>query len=103
MDIKIIKSPTRGTIEMLNRRRAGGASAEPSSDYDTVGLVQGKLIEMVVAADVAEKAANVCVEEIRGICPQHFVLLAVFGDTASVEAALKAIRDTVSNSNYENG
>ena len=66
---------------------------QESKQYDTIGLVQGKLIDMVAAADLAEKAANVEVEEIRGVCPQHFVLLALYGDTASVEAAIKAIQD----------
>jgi len=93
MDIRIIKSPTAGTIEMLNRRRSLVTSNMELKQYDTIGLIQGKLIDMVAAADLVEKAANVNVEEIRGVCPQHFALLAVYGDTASVEAAIKAIRD----------
>lgn len=92
MDTSIIKSPTAGTIEMLNRRRSLSKPLDEYGRYDTIGLVQGKLIEMVTAADIAEKAANVFVEEIRGLCPQHFSLLAIFGDTASVEAAIKAVR-----------
>lgn len=91
VDIKIIKSPAAGAIEMLNRRRSLLKPAGVEIAFDTIGLVQGKLIDMVVAADIAEKAANVHVEEIRGICPQHFVLLALYGDTSSVEAALKSI------------
>ena len=96
MNIRIIKSPTIGTINMLNRRMAGDTLKEFPSKYDAIGLIQGKLIDMVVAADIAEKAADVYIEEIRGICPQHFVLLAVFGDTSSVEAALKAIKEELS-------
>jgi microcompartment protein CcmL/EutN len=46
---------------------------------------------MFVAADIAEKAANVKVEEIRGICPQHFTMIAIFGDTASVDEAINDI------------
>lgn len=92
MDTSIIKSPTSGTIEMLNRRRSLSQPLEEYGNYDTIGLVQGKLIEMVTAADVAEKAANVFVEEIRGLCPQHFSMLAIFGDTSSVEVAIKAVR-----------
>lgn len=91
MDTSIIKSPTSGTIEMLNRRRALAKPIKEYDYYDTIGLIQGKLIEMVTAADVAEKAANVYVEEIRGLCPQHFSMLAIFGDTSSVEAAVKAV------------
>ena len=58
---------------------------------DAIGLVQGRMIEMICAADVAEKAVGVTVEDIRGNCPQNMILLAVFGDTASVEAALDEI------------
>ena len=47
---------------------------------------------MVVAADIAEKAVGVTVEDIRGSCPQNMILLAIFGDTASVEAALAQIK-----------
>lgn len=95
VDIKIIKSPAAGAVEMLNRRRPLLKPAKDKITFDTIGLVQGKLIDMVVAADIAEKAASVHVEEIRGVCPQHFVLLALYGDTSSVEAALKAIGDSL--------
>ena len=57
-----------------------------------IGLVQGKLIEMIYAADIAEKAVGVTVEDIKGSCPQHMILLAIFGDTASVEAAINEIK-----------
>lgn len=96
MDIKIIKSPGKGTVDMLNRRRSVAQHTEYPQNYDAIGLVQGKLIEMVVAADLAEKTADVYVEEIRGLCPQHFTLLALYGDTASVEAAIKAIKEELS-------
>ena len=50
------------------------------------------MIEMICAADTAEKAVGVTVEDIRGSCPQNMILLAIFGDTASVEAAMDEIR-----------
>jgi len=90
MDIEIIKSPSDGVVEMLQRRSSSKNFFE-NKVWDTVGLVQGKLSEMLVAADIAEKTANVRVEEIRGICPQHFTMIAVFGDTASVSEALNSI------------
>jgi hypothetical protein len=37
----------------------------------------------------------VIVEEIRGICPQHMTMIAIFGDTASVETALRAIIERI--------
>lgn len=50
---------------------------------------------MIAAADIAEKAAGVTVEDIRGNCPQNMVLLAIFGDTASVKAAIEKIKESL--------
>jgi hypothetical protein len=91
MDFRIIKTPTQGTIDILMRRRAA-PNSDPPPCASAVGLVQGRMIEMVCAADVAEKAVGVTVEDIRGSCPQNMVLLAIFGDTASVEDAIAKIR-----------
>ncbi|TGE39486.1 BMC domain-containing protein [Desulfosporosinus fructosivorans] len=91
MDYRIIKSPSSGTVDILFRRK-GSASSIPLENYDAVGLVQGKLIDMVFAADIAEKAAGVVVEDIKGHCPQNLIMIAIFGDTASVEAAIQEIQ-----------
>lgn len=95
MDIRIIKSPSRGTINILMRRKGTAASVKPPC-MDAVGLVQGKMIEMVCAADIAEKAVGVTVEEIKGSCPQNMILLAIFGDTSSVESALREVKEKLS-------
>lgn len=91
MNYRIIKSPSSGTVDILFRRK-GSASTIPLANYDAVGLVQGKLIDMVFAADIAEKAAGVVVEDIKGHCPQNLIMIAIFGDTASVEAAIQEIQ-----------
>ncbi len=91
MEYRIIKSPSQGTIDILNRRKGSGTSSS-IGPVDAVGLVQGRIIEMVCAADVAEKAVGVTVEDIRGSCPQNMIMLAIFGDTASVEAAMDEIK-----------
>ena len=91
MEYRIIKSPTQGTIDILCRRKGSGPS-KPIGQADAIGLIQGRMIEMVCAADVAEKAVGVTVEDIRGSCPQNMILLAIFGDTASGEAAMDEIR-----------
>lgn len=91
MEYRIIKSPSKGTVDILFRRK-GSASTIPLENYDAVGLVQGKLIDMVFAADIAEKAAGVVVEDIKGQCPQNLIMIAIFGDTASVEAAIQEIQ-----------
>ncbi|AET70791.1 BMC domain-containing protein [Desulfosporosinus orientis DSM 765] len=91
MEYRIIKSPSRGTLDILFRRK-GSPSSVTIEDYDAVGLVQGRLIDMVFAADIAEKGAGVVVEDIKGHCPQNLIMIAIFGDTASVEAAIKEIQ-----------
>ena len=94
MDIRIIKSPSAGTVDILLRRKGSDRNNQPPCT-DAIGLVQGKMIDMVVAADIAEKAVGVTVEDIRGSCPQNMILLAIFGDTASVESALAQIQQEV--------
>jgi len=89
--IQFIKSPSPGTMAILARRRTGTGPSAPTPG--AVGLVQGALADMITAADIAEKAAQVEVEEIRGICPQHVTLIGIFGDIAAVDAALKAVRE----------
>ena len=91
MDFRIIKSPSQSTKDIL-RRRMSGNSLTDLETADAIGFVQGKFIDMIYAADIAEKAVGVTVEDIRGTCPQHMVLLGIFGDTASVESALNAIK-----------
>ncbi|CAJ1177354.1 hypothetical protein FD33_GL000440 [Companilactobacillus paralimentarius DSM 13238 = JCM 10415] len=93
MDCRIIKSPSEGTMAILNRRKGSGIR-DKIDNIDAVGLVQGRLIEMVVASDIAEKAVGVTTEDIRGSCPQNMIMLAIFGDTASVTSAIEEIKKT---------
>lgn len=91
MDFRIIKSPSDSTKDILIRRMGGNCKTK-LDNVDAIGLVQGKLIDMIYVADIAEKAAGVAVEDIRGTCPQHMVLLGIFGDTSSVESAINEIK-----------
>lgn len=91
MEYRIIKAPSRGTKEMLVRRMAQDATLD-LDDISAIGLVQGRMIDMVCASDIAEKAVGVVVKDIRGSCPQNMILIAIFGDTSSVEAALEEIK-----------
>jgi microcompartment protein CcmL/EutN len=65
--------------------------AEGEIPFTAVGLVQGKLVDMIAAADVAEKAGNVRVFDLRGLCPQHITMIGIFGDIADVQASIAAI------------
>ena len=65
---------------------------EQLDGIDAVGLVQGKLIDMVCAADIAEKTVDVIVRDVRGSCPQNMIMIAIFGETAAVENAMEQIK-----------
>ncbi|XVG94851.1 BMC domain-containing protein [Eubacteriales bacterium KG127] len=102
MDLKIIKSPSKGTKDLIKRRM--GLFNKEDTDFvdkaDTIGLVQGKMIDMVCASDIAEKASGVEVYDVKGLCPQHMTLLAIFGDTSSVKAAMSEIEDKLKEGMY---
>ncbi|WP_319633368.1 BMC domain-containing protein [Sinanaerobacter chloroacetimidivorans] len=96
LKIQFIKRPSPSTINMLARRSQSlrSRNSEPVSS-EAVGLVQGPLADMVAACDIAEKTSGVMVEEIQGICPQHFAMIAIFGDTSAVAVALIAIGEKI--------
>ena len=91
---RIISHPSPGVFEFL-RQRVGAVGkkvfAEAEAPFTAVGLVQGKVLDMIAAADVAEKAANVRVFDLKGICPQHVTMIGIFGDIADVKASIAAI------------
>ncbi|EGS30244.1 MAG: BMC domain-containing protein [Peptoniphilus sp. oral taxon 375] len=89
MDIRLIKRPSQGTLEIIeNRSRLSFKNKKPGA----LGLVQGKVVEMVCAADIAEKASGVEVGDVRGSCPQNFIILAIVGEMADVSEALRQIQ-----------
>lgn len=90
MDVRIIKSPTKGTLDIIQRRSGTKFEVE---DVGAIGLVQGKMIDMIVAADIAEKSSGVTATELKGSCPQNMISLAILGDTASVENAIEEIQN----------
>jgi microcompartment protein CcmL/EutN len=68
--------------------------AEAEIPFTAVGLIQGKLIDMIAAADVAEKAGDVRVFDLRGLCPQHITMIGIFGDISDVKASIEAIEQS---------
>lgn len=59
---------------------------------ESVGLIQGQLSSIIVSMDIAEKAADVKVAEVSGVCPSRIVLVAVMGSAAAVETAMDAVK-----------
>lgn len=93
MLIDIINSPSKGTIRLLSRKVSDSIVKDLLSkeNINAVGLVQGQVEEIILAADIAEKASSVEVAEIHGSCPQHITVLGLFGDTSSVKTAITAV------------
>lgn len=90
MDIRLIKGPSAGTLEIVeNRSRLSFKNKKPGA----LGLVQGKVVEMLCAADIAEKASGVEVGDVRGSCPQNLIILAIVGEMSDVSEALRQIQD----------
>lgn len=94
MDYRIIKAPTQGVRTILQHRIDALASLD-INQFEAIGLMQGKLCDMVFAADIAEKASGVTVVDVRGNCPQNLIMIAVLGDTASVETAMLKISEEI--------
>ena len=51
MDYRIIKSPSKGTLELV-KRRMGLAGTSSFDHADAIGLVQGKMIDMICARSI---------------------------------------------------
>lgn len=95
IQIRLIQSPNDNTVKLLCRRMDAEAREEViGKKWGAIGLIQAQLVELFAMADIAYENANVFVTEISGICPQHISMIAVFGDTSSVEAAINAIRNS---------
>ena len=99
MEFRIIKSPSPAVLDIIGRRKGSGSSST-LAPAGAVGLIQGKVIDMVVAADIAEKSVGVVVEDVKGTCPQNMVALAILGDIASVEAAISTIKTKLKDGSY---
>ena len=92
LNVQFITHPGPGVIDILmGRMGAGGKKSLDLIDFSAVGLVQGKLVDMMRAADIAEKTAKVHVFDLKGSCPQHLTMIGIFGDIAAVKAALDAL------------
>jgi hypothetical protein len=92
LNIQFITHPGPGVIDMLmTRMGTSGKKTLEIVSFSAVGLVQGRLVDMIAAADIAEKAAEVHVFDLKGSCPQHLTMIGIFGEIAAVKASLEAI------------
>lgn len=109
-DTQLILSPSSDVLNMLKSRmpKRGrelleSQQTEGELHVGAVGLVQGKLVDMFAAADIAAKSAPVQVAELLGLCPQHFSMIGIFGDAEAVNTALQAIAERLSKPTIAEG
>lgn len=94
LTVKILNSPSKGTMRILQRKVCDEQIKEMLQDEKVraIGLVQGSVADVIMAADVAEKTSNVEISEINGNCPQHITMIGIFGDITAVNEAINAIK-----------
>lgn len=90
MKVKIINQPSLNTVEIIRNRARNKGSIKDT--IDSIGLVDGSVIDLLVACDIAEKSADVTVVELTGSCPQHFSSLAILGSIGAVKNAINSIK-----------
>jgi ethanolamine utilization microcompartment shell protein EutS len=93
LNIQFITHPGPGVIDMLmTRMGTSGKKTLEIVSFSAVGLVQGRLVDMIAAADIAEKAADVHVFDLKGSCPQHLTMIGIFGEISAVKTSLESIQ-----------
>lgn len=92
LNVQFITHPGPGVVNILmSRMSTAGRKTVDMIDFSAVGLVQGRLVDMIYASDIAEKSASVQVFDLKGSCPQHLTMIGIFGEIAAVKAALDAV------------
>ncbi|XBS70873.1 BMC domain-containing protein [Acerihabitans sp. KWT182] len=94
MKKRIINAPTPETLAMLKRRMPSESRGRLEMvRIDAIGLIMLPVPDLYFYADKASKSAHVAVAEIFGSCPQHITTLAIFGEVAAVDEAMRIIED----------
>ncbi|ATA21561.1 BMC domain-containing protein [Gibbsiella quercinecans] len=94
MKKRIINAPAPEVLAMLKRRMPGEfRSRLDLIRIDAIGLIMLPVPDLYFYADMASKSAHVVVSEIFGSCPQHVTTLAIFGEVAAVNEAMRTIED----------
>jgi hypothetical protein len=97
MKKRIINAPTPETLAMLKRRMPPESRNRLEMvRIDAIGLIMLQIPDLYFYADQASKSAHVAVSEISGSCPQHITTLAIFGEVAAVNEAMRIIDDDAS-------
>lgn len=95
---KLINSPSKTILEIIKHRIRGTKEVKrewEESDHSAIGLIHGNPVEIIAAADIAKKAADVSIFELTGTCQFHFSMIALIGDISSVDMGITAVVNSV--------
>ena len=95
MKIRIMKTVSEGTKEIIKGRVRKGKLDEMFDEHSALALLHADVCDLIYASDLAQKAANVEVFEIAGNCPQHLTCLGILGSVSAVEAAVQRIKNEI--------
>lgn len=98
LSTRIIAQPAPGVLEFFRQRMGKACFGDAANTFSggspaAIGLLQGKVVEMVAGASVAEKAASVFVFDVKGSCALHIAMFVIFGDLEDVRASIAAVKE----------
>lgn len=95
MKYELIKAPSESAKAMIMRRMPRNADNNKMehANWGAALLVQGLVVEIMAAADIGSKAADVAVSELLGSCPQHVTSLAFVGTPSQINQVLYALKN----------
>lgn len=93
MKIRVMKTVSEGTKEIILKRVRNNKLPELFDSRSALALLHGDICDLIYASDLAQKASGVEVFEIMGSCPQHLTCIGLLGETSAVEAAVQKIKN----------
>ncbi|AER65950.1 microcompartments protein [Thermovirga lienii DSM 17291] len=89
---RLVVKPTEALLEVLKSR----LRPRVVKDFNGAGallLIQGAVVDVLAAIDVATKASNVKASEVVGNCPQQLNTVVFWGSVSDVKQALSALKE----------
>ena len=89
---RLVVKPTEALLEVL-RSRLRPQVVKDFSGAGALLLIQGAVVDVLAAIDVATKASNVKASEVVGNCPQQLNTVVFWGSVSDVKQALSALKE----------
>ena len=91
-NIRVIKGPLPSVTKMIIQRlHKEDQDILEGKYYNAIALINSTIPNIYYYADLAQKAGQVHAAILYGTCPQHITTLALFGEMAAVNTAVRSI------------